>query len=318
MPFPIEGKLVVGIASSALFDLTESDAIFRTQGTDAYRAFQRAHENDILRPGVAFPFIRRLLGINVRDYHPVEVILLSRNDPDTGLRVMNSIEAHGLDITRAAFVRGQKPYKYIPAFGICLFLSANAEDVKEAIMAGYPAGQVLDTQYQDDPVEQELRIAFDFDGVLIDDEAERVYHQADLAAFQESEVAKSSVPHSPGPLRELLVKIAEIQERESARAKLNPDYQPKVRVAIITARNAPAHKRMVSTLRAWGIEVDEVFFLGGIDKARILKQFAPHIFFDDQRIHLDSTSGIVPSVHVPFGIKNSSGYPEATQPVPPS
>jgi 5'-nucleotidase len=320
MPYPIEKKLVIAVASSALFDLKESDAIFRSEGTDAYRKYQHEHQDDVLHPGVAFPFVRRLLGLNTEDPNeqPVEVILLSRNDPDTGLRVFKSIEAHGLNITRGAFLRGRSPYRYIGAFNASLFLSANETDVREAIIAGYPAGMVLDSAYEDKMDDNELRVAFDFDGVLADDEAEIVYQTThDLDAFHMAETAKVLKAHNPGPVKELLHKIAKLQEHEREKAERDPTYTPKVRTAIITARNAPSHERMITTLRKWGIIVDETFFLGGVEKKRILEVFEPHIFFDDQRVHLDSASGLVPSVHVPFGITNQPiDYEEPTSQAP--
>jgi 5'-nucleotidase len=321
MPYPIQQKLVIAVASSALFDLTESHQIFIGQGTEAYRAFQRANQNVVLRPGVAFPFIRRLLSLNDQGEQPVEVILLSRNDPDTGLRVFKSIQAHSLDITRGAFLRGRPPHRYIRAFNASLFLSANEADVREAILAGHPAGMVLSSAYEDNMEDHELRVAFDFDGVLADDEAEIVYHTTgDLTLFQAAEQEKVLKAHNPGPLKELLYKIAKLQERELKKADEDSSYVPRVRIAIATARNAPAHERMITTLREWGIQVDETFFLGGVEKKRILEVFAPHIFFDDQRIHLDATSGLVPSVHVPFGIKNvasSDATPATMKPFTP-
>jgi 5'-nucleotidase len=320
MAYPIEAKLVIAVASSALFDLTESDAVFRKAGEDGYRAYQREHQDDVLRPGVAYPFIRRLLGLNgvASADQPVEVILLSRNDPDTGLRVFNSIQAHKLAITRGAFVTGKEPYRYAAAFGASLFLSANEQDVRGAILAGHPAGLVLASKYEDDMSDEELRVAFDFDGVIADDEAEIIYHETgQLSSFHEAEEEKVLRAHNPGPLKELLVKIAALQERERQKANADKIYERRVRVAIVTARNAPSHKRMVTTLREWGIRVDETFFLGGIEKRRILEVFAPHIFFDDQRVHLDPASGLVPSVHVPFGIKNLpldwSGEPKGSR-----
>ena len=304
MPFEIEQKLVVAIASSALFDLGEADRVYRTRGQAAYRAYQHEHENDVLAPGVAFAFIKRLLSFNIGvDDSPVEVILLSRNDPDTGLRVFNSIEAHGLDITRAAFLNGSAPFSYIPGFNASLFLSANASDVEEAIMAGYPAGLVLDSVLNDDSDDVELRVAFDFDGVLTDDDAEKVFQAQGLEAFHQSETEMAETPHPAGPLQELLIKIAQLQELDKERAKTPPVSEPRLKVAIITSRNAPAHKRVVTSLREWGITVDQTFFLGGMDKARILEIFRPHIFFDDQKLHLDAGAAVAPCVHVPVGAR---------------
>lgn len=306
MPFPIEDKLVVAVASSALFDLTESHAVFAEQGEEAYREHQRQREAEILPPGVAFPFIRRLLSLNkpAEKYEPVEVILLSKNDPDTGLRVMNSIEHHNLPISRAAFVRGGDPFRYIESFNASLFLSADEKNVREAVMKGLPAGRVLASTYTDDPNDRELRVAFDFDGIIVDDQAERVYQVEGLAGFQQAEVKRALEPHNPGPLKRLVEEIGRIHQRELARAKEEKGYEPVVRIAIVTSRNAPAHKRVVTTLRAWGVGIDETFFLGGMDKNRILSVFKPHLFFDDQMTHAGPAAGTVPSVHVPFGVTN--------------
>lgn len=302
MPFEIEQKLVVAVASSALFDLGEADRVFRERGEDAYRAYQREHENEVLEPGVAFAFIRRLLSFNRSpDDSPVEVILLSRNDPDTGLRVFNSIEAHGLDITRAAFLDGSAPFRYIPGFNASIFLSADAHNVEEAVMAGYPAGLVLDSVINDDADDLELRIAFDFDGVVADDAAERVFQAKGIEAFHRSETEQVDRPHGAGPLQELLVKIARLQKLEKTRAASARGYERRLKVAIITSRNAPSHKRVVTSLREWGITVDQTFFLGGMDKSRVLKIFRPHIFFDDQQVHLDGAVEVAPCVHVPVG-----------------
>ena len=303
MPFPIEDKLVIAIASSALFDLSESDLIYRQKGEEEYRKFQRENESVVLAPGVAFPFIKRLLSVN-RDHidEPVEVILLSRNDADTGLRVFNSIEHYGLPITRAGFLQGQSPWRYIKPFNASLFLSANEQDVKEAIMANMPAGRVLDSTINDDPKDTELRVAFDFDGVLADDASEQVFQEKGLEEFQKSERSHAKEALSAGPMKELLAKIAALQKRELQKKQEDPSYEPKIKTAIITSRNAPAHARLVHTLRQWGIAVDATFMLGGMDKARILAEFRPHIFFDDQLGHLKS--GVVPCVHVPFGIAN--------------
>lgn len=308
MPFPIETKLVIAIASSALFDLTESDRIFREKGVEEYRRFQRDNENVTLAPGVAFPLVRRLLSLNTEDPsdQPIEVVLLSRNDPDTGLRVLKSITAHGLPISRAAFVKGRTPFRYLDAFNAALFLSSNEEDVRMAVARGAPAGQVLPTEYVDDSAERELRIAFDFDGILADDSAEAIFKSSGLAAFQSAEAEAAAVPMPAGPLARFFVEIAKVQQREIARKEADVSYEPKIRLAIITARNAPAHERVVTTLRAWGIEIDEVFFLGGIDKARILKEFRPHIFFEDQLLNLDTSRRLFPCVHVPFGVANTA------------
>jgi 5'-nucleotidase len=307
VPYPIDSKLVVAIASSALFDLSDSDRVYRERGVDEYRRYQRDNENVTLAPGVAFPLIARLLRLNGSDEsdRPVEVVLLSRNDPDTGLRVFKSIQYHKLDITRAAFVSGSSPFRYLEAFNAALFLSANERDVREAVMRGAPAGQVLPTEFVDDGRDSELRIAFDFDGIVADDSAEAIFRSSGLAAFLDSEASAAAVPMPAGPLSRLFREVAKLQQREHAKKDATPSYEPRVRIAIVTARNAPAHERVVTTLRDWGIEVDEVFFLGGIEKARILKVFRPHIFFDDQLGHVEGTSKLVPSAHVPFGVSNA-------------
>jgi len=307
MAFDLEGRLVVGIASSALFDLTESDEVFRTQGETAYRSYQENHLHDTLKPGVAFPFIKRLLSLNdlapAPDDPLVEVIVLSRNDPDTGLRVMKSIETHGLSITRAVFMQGRSPHKFMPAFNMSLFLSASALDVREAVSAGLPAGQVLPSPTVDDD-SMDLRIAFDFDGVLADDASEGVMQADGLRAFHAHEVANLTTPHNPGPLKAFLKAVNHIQDREEERRLTEPDYRIRVHVAIVTARNAPSHERAVTSLKRWGVRVNDAFFLGGVEKARVLGILKPHIFFDDQKGHLEGAAKVAPSVHVPFGMIN--------------
>ncbi|MEH6650001.1 MAG: 5'-nucleotidase [Motiliproteus sp.] len=306
MAYDIENRLVVGLASSALFDLEQSDAVFQEKGERAYRVYQRDNQQLPLKPGVAFPFVRRLLALNQLDPDnpPVEVVLLSHNDPDTGLRVFNSIEHYGLEISRAVFLQGRSPHEYIPAFNISLFLTANEDDVQQAVAQGLPAGLVLNSGAGDDGEDEELRLAFDFDGVVADDESETVFQDGDLQQFKDHEVKHAAVPHNPGPLKEFLAKIAHIQQLEQQRHEREPDYQPKLRLAIVTARNAPAHARVINTMRSWDLMVNDAFFLGGVEKRRVLEVWAPHIFFDDQRGHLDSAAAVSPSVHIPFGIAN--------------
>lgn len=307
MAYPIDKKLVMAVASSALFDLSDSDEVYRKRGVDAYRKYQRKKENAKLRPGVAFPLVRRLLSLNeglAEENAPVEVVLLSRNDPDTGLRVLNSIEKHGLPMSRAIFVSGRNPFRYMNALNASLFLSANATDVRKAVEGGLPAGRVFPTSFADTAQDLELRIAFDFDGVVADDSSETVYKKKGLKAFQESEIRKALEPLREGPLARFFREISRLQKFEREKKKKNRRYVPKLRTAIVTARNAPAHKRVVATLRSWGIEVDEVFFLGGIAKSRVLDEFKPHIFFDDQVQHIEGVAGATPSAHVPFGVAN--------------
>lgn len=302
--FPIERRLVVAVASSALFDLDDSDSVFREHGQDAYRAHQWERRDQPLPAGVALPFVRRFLSLNdaFPDDPPVEVVLLSRNSPETGLRVFASIAHHDLGITRAAFTNGQAPWPWLPGFGASLFLSADPRDVVEAIAAGHAAGTVLPSAAVDDPDDRELRVAFDFDGVLADDESERVYRDRGLAAYHEHESARATTPLNPGPLGDFFVRLGALQARLRDAA---PSAPSRLRLALVTARNAPAIERCITTLRAWGVEVDDTFFLGGVDKARILRILQPHVFFDDQPVHLATARDIVPAVHVPFGITNA-------------
>ena len=305
MAYDLTKRLVIGLSSSALFDLDDSDEVYRTQGEQSYREYQRENQDTPLATGVAYPFIRRLLKLNeISDEPLVEVILLSRNDPDTGLRVMNSIEHYDLSITRAVFLQGQSAHKYIPAFDIELFLSANEGDVKQAIDAGFPAGQILHGNIADDIEDVQLRIAFDFDGVIIDDESESVYKEnKNLDEFHSHESTKVDIAHNPGPLKSFIDRISHIQKIENDYKLENPNYEPVLRVSIVTARNAPSHKRAINTMREWGILANEAFFMGGVEKSKVLEILKPHIFFDDQKLHLTS-SGILPSVHIPFGIAN--------------
>ena len=292
-------ELVIAIASSALFDLEEADAVFQQQGKEPYRAFQRANETTPLLPGAAFPFIRRLLALNRGLLHPlVEVVLISRNDPDTGLRVRLSCEHHGLPLSRMAFIGGSQPWPYLTAFNTHLFLTRRADDVREALAAGFAAGEILTGACADDDG-TELRIAFDFDGVLADDSSERIFKEHGLQAFQDHEEAHAATPATPGPMARLLQAIAQVQQHLP-----KTPSAARLRTAIVTARSWPADRRVISTLRAWGINVDEAFFLGDGSKEPVLRQFRPHIFFDDRRGNADLARLAGPSVHVPFGINN--------------
>lgn len=307
MPYELDNRLVIGVASSAVFDLRESDAVFKRQGEEEYRTFQEQNLNNPLSKGIAYPFIKRLLSLNdlaEPDDPLVEVVLLSRNDPDTGLRVMKTIEHYGLPMTRAIFMQGKSPYEYIPALNIALFLSGNKADVESAIKAGHPAGQVLDSEFDDDEDDKTLRIAFDFDGVLAGDESETVMQASGLNEFHAHEVKNVMQPHHPGPLKEFMVRMSKIQSVEEQHKKLYPDYQNRIRVSIVTARNAPSHERALNTLKSWGVMANDAFFLGGIEKAKVLAVLKPHIFFDDQSGHLKSASAVAPSVHIPFGVTN--------------
>lgn len=302
----LERALVIGVASSALFDLEESDAVFRNKGEEKYREYQREHIDDVLQPGVAFPFIRRLLALNdlSEDERLVEVVILSRNDPETGMRVMRSVERHDLDITRAIFMQGRAPYQFMGPLSMSVFLSANEADVREAISLGFAAGHVVGRAVTDDG-DTDLRIAFDFDGVLADDSAERVFQSEGLDGYQESESALAEVPLDRGPMADFLEKINRIQGIEESKRLDDPSgYRRRVHVAVVTARSAPAHERAINSIRQWGLSVNDAFFLGGLPKGPMLEVLQPHIFFDDQRRHVEGASLSTPSVHIPFGAIN--------------
>lgn len=306
MAYSLDERLVIGVASSALFDLAESDQVFRRDGEEAYRRYQEDHLEDPLQPGIAFSFIRRLLSLNDlsdADDPLVEVIVMSRNDPDTGLRVMESIEHHDLPITRAIFMQGRAPFAFIPTLNISLFLSADESTVRSANQQGFPAGRVLPSATVDDD-DDDLRIAFDFDGVLADDKSEQVMQESGLPQFHEHEMANAVAAHDPGPLQPFLLKVANIQAAERDRKLDDPDYRMRLHIALVTARNAPSHKRAIQSLKSWGVMVNDAFFLGGIDKGAVISVLRPHIYFDDQQGHLASTSPSAPSVHVPFGALN--------------
>ncbi len=308
MPYPIDKKFVIAVASSALFDLTESDSVFRQQGESKYREYQEKNIDKPFDKGVAYPFIKRLLSLNESfpEEQPVEIILMSKNSPETGNRVFRSIQHYGLNITRACFTAGKPNFQYLSAFNATLFLSANKDDVKDALDNNYAAGRVLNKHYiDDDETDCELRIAFDFDGVLASDESEKVYKEAkgNMNEYFLHEQTHASEPLPLGPIGELLKKISFFQKLEKKKADSNQSYKRILKTSIVTARNAPAHERVISSLKAWGVDVDEAFFLGGIDKSRILNVLNPHIFFDDQMVHLENIQKI-PVVHIPFGIAN--------------
>jgi len=298
--------LVVAISSRALFDLDESHRVFEEQGIAAYHRYQIAHEDDVLDPGVAFTLVRKLLNLNTlfSDRVKVEVVLLSRNSADTGLRVFNSISHHGLEITRAAFTGGRSPFEYASVLDAHLFLSADSEDVARALNAGVAAATIAPATSADssdesdtEVVDEQLRIAFDGDAVLFSDEAERVYRKQGLEAFEASEKAAARRPLEAGPFRRFLEVLHQMQA-------LSPEGTSPIRTALVTARGAPAHERVIRTLRTWGIRIDEALFLGGMDKSAFLKAFQADIFFDDQTHHVESAAQFVPAGHVPHGVAN--------------
>lgn len=290
-------KLVVAISSRALFDLSESHRLFLAEGVEAYRQYQIEHEDEHLEPGDAFLLVEKLLALNaVLGQARVEVVLVSRNSADTGLRVFNSIEHYGLGISRAAFVGGRSPYPYLAAFGCHLFLSTDAEDVRSALDAGFAAATILSGGARRESG-AELRIAFDGDAVLFSDESERVYQLGGLEAFQASERDAAREPLRGGPFKPFLAALNLLQ-------KEFPSGACPIRTALVTARSAPAHERVIRTLREWDIRLDESLFLGGLDKSAFLEAFAADVFFDDQAGHCDRARKVVATGHVPHGISN--------------
>lgn len=293
MPMDLENKLIVGISSRALFNLEEENLIFEKQGLEAYRMYQREHERDILKPGAAFPLVRALHNLNCGEERLTEIIIMSRNSADTSMRIFNSIEHYGLDISRAALVGGNKISPYLSAFKTDLFLSMNENDVQEAVNANVAAGIIYPRESNpDEPVDQ-IRIAFDGDAVLFSDESERIFKTEGFEAFVENERINASRPLPEGPFAKLLKTISIVQQQ------FEEDRMP-IRTALVTARNAPAHERVIRTLNAWNVRIDEVFFMGGIEKAKVLEAFGAHIFFDDQAVHTDPASKLVPAARVPY------------------
>lgn len=307
MAYPIDKKLVVGVSSNALFNLEKEDEIYNSKGLKEYNLYQEQNSNKQLDKGLAFPFIKRFLNINsvYKTEQPVEVVLMSKNSPESGIRIFNSIREYGLNISRAAFTSGNPHFQYIPAFNISLFLSTSDSDVTSAIGAGYAAGKFLKTNVVDDEDDNELRVAFDFDGVIADDQAEKVYTESkNLSLFHQHELDNIKVTHSPGPLADFFQKLSFFQKLETKKLDEDNSYKKILRTAIITARNAPSHERAINTLKDWGVTVDEMFLMGGIEKKRVLDVIKPHIYFDDQLVHLDPTLSKIPLVHIPFGITN--------------
>ncbi len=292
MAYRLDDKLVVGVSTRALFDLSEAHRIFETDGIEAYTRYQTERRRDPLAPGTGYPLVRGLLDINARLGEPlVEVVIVSRNSAETGLRARHAIESLGLSITRAAFTRGRPVAEYLAAFHCDLFLSAEDADVIDALRAGFAAGKILpvpDTSVPGD----EVRIAFDGDAVLFGASSEDLYQREGIAAFQENEAARAREPLEGGPFLPFLVALCAIQARF-------PSESCPVRTALITARDSVSHERVVTTLEALGVRIDECFFLGGVEKAPIVKAFRPHIFFDDQLIHAGPASAVAPSAQVP-------------------
>jgi len=294
MSYDLKNKLVIAISSRALFDLEKENYIFEQNGVQEYAKYQLEHENELLQKGTAFPLVEALLKLNDKLEDPlVEVIIMSRNTPETGLRVFNSINEYQLKIHRAAFTGGESISRYLSAFDVDLFLSKSEEDVQMAIDNGVAAALIYNPPNDFDPNHDEIRIAFDADAVIFSEESERIYKEKGLEAFIENEKMNAMRPLPEGPFGKLLKTLSIIKENE----KIGSRY---VRIAIVTARNSPAHKRVILTLRAWGVHVDEAFFLGGVPKDQVLQSFNAHIFFDDQDVHIDKASRFVPSARVPY------------------
>ncbi len=307
MAASLAGQLVVAISSRALFDFEEENRVFVESDDRAYMRLQLQRSDQPAKPGVAFNLVRKLLAFNTADTKRVEVVILSRNDPVSGLRVIHSARHFELGIQRCVFTRGESPFGYLRPLNANLFLSANADDVRAALDAGYPAARVSPqlrpalSPEQLDARSGEVRIAFDGDAVIFSDEAERVYQDKGLDAFQSHEVSKATQPLPGGPFKPLLEALHRLQtEGVEGTAPM------RIRTALVTARSAPAHERAIRTLMAWNIEVDEAMFLGGLDKGEFLREFAADFFFDDQVKHVESAAAHVPSGHVDAGIVNLS------------
>ena len=299
MPYDLSNYLVIGVSSRALFDLSRENEIFESKGLEAYCQYQLEHENDVLQPGTGFALIEAILRINSIEpgVRRTEVVIISRNSADTSLRISNSIDHYRLDITRAAFTGGEPVAKYLNAFDVDLFLSATEEDVQAAVDSNVAAGLIYDGPGRDstDPLEQ-IRIAFDGDAVLFSKESEMIYQQQGLEAFIAHEKQNARQPLPEGPFAKLLKTLSFLQfdlDRKSTHGRTP------IRTALVTARNSPAHERVIRTLRTWNVRIDETFFLGGVPKHKILESFSPHIFFDDQHQHCEGASRVVPTARVP-------------------
>ena len=296
MTTTLKGQLVVAISSRALFDFEEENRVFEAADDRAYMQLQLQRVEQPARPGVAFSLVQKLLAFNT-DRPRVEVVILSRNDPVSGLRVFRSAQHFGLPVQRGVFTRGEPPWRYLRPLAANLFLSTNETDVRSALAAGVPAARVYPESARASAAHpQEVRIAFDGDAVLFSDEAERVYQAQGLDAFQSHERERASNPLAPGPFKPLLEALH--------RLRASPGHAMRIRTALVTARSAPAHERAIRTLMDWQIEVDEAMFLGGLPKGEFLREFEPDFFFDDQTGHVESAASHVPSGHVAAGIAN--------------
>jgi 5'-nucleotidase len=297
MAASLDGQLVVAISSRALFDFEEENLVFEQTDDRAYMKLQLERLEEPAKPGVAFSLVKKLLAFNDATTQRVEVVILSRNDPVSGMRVFRSAQHYGLSIQRGSFTRGQSPWRYLKPLNANLFLSTHLSDVRAALDAGVPAAQVYPhSAHASEAHPHEVRIAFDGDAVLFSDEAERVFQSQGLSAFQAHEHAKASQPLLAGPFKPLLAALHRLQQEGTPAIR--------VRTALVTARSAPAHERAIRTLMEWNIEVDEAMFLGGLPKGEFLKEFEPDFFFDDQTGHIESAAQHVPAGHVASGISN--------------
>ena len=297
MGLTLDGKLVVAISSRALFDFEEENELFEKTDDRAYMQLQRDRLDIPAKPGVAFSLVQKLLAFNETPSQRVEVVILSRNDPVSGLRVMKSAQHYALPIIRCTFTRGEAPWRYLKPLHANLFLSTHLSDVRAALEAGVPAAQVYPhSAHASDAHPSEVRIAFDGDAVLFSDEAERVYQSGGLSAFQKHEQDNVALPLPDGPFKPLLVALHKMQQADLPHMK--------IRTALVTARSAPAHERAIRTLMDWNIEIDEAMFLGGLDKGEFLREFEPDFFFDDQTGHIESAAKHVPAGHVASGVRN--------------
>ncbi|MBL0937891.1 MAG: 5'-nucleotidase [Gemmatimonadaceae bacterium] len=311
MPYDLSQYLVIGVSSRALFDLSIEDEIFRAQGLSEYSRYQIEHEYDLLRPGAAFPLVSAILALNALapGKRKAEVVVMSRNSGDTSLRIFNSIKHYELDITRAALTGGASLAPYLHAYKVDLFLSADEADVQSAVDAGIAAGVIYAPPAKLSGKSDQIRIAFDGDAVLFSDESERIYQSEGLEAFLAHETVNAQKPLPEGPFAKLLKTLSALQN-DSAQDT------PPIRVALVTARNAPAHERVIRTLRRWNVRVDEAHFLGGVSKAEVLQAFGAHIFFDDQDGHVGPASKFVPAARVPYLSRPS--VKKAAEPLPPA
>ena len=294
----LNGQLVVAISSRALFDFEQENEVFEQGDDRAYMDLQLAKLDEPAKPGVAFSLVQKLLAFNALDIKRVEVVILSRNDPVSGMRVFRSAQHYGLNVQRGTFTRGQPPWRYLKPLHANLFLSTHLSDVRAALEAGVPAAQVYpQSTHASSAHPNEVRIAFDGDAVLFSDEAERVFQEQGLSAFQQHEKDNANLPLSGGPFKPLLEALHRLQQEGTPTMRL--------RTALVTARSAPAHERAIRTLMNWNIEVDEAMFLGGLAKGEFLREFEPDFFFDDQTGHVNSAAMHVPSGHVASGVSNN-------------